>query len=58
MRQGDLPIADDVHARMESFADVLTFAGEAFKIKNVNIVAAPEWEYDLFHERDSNPQGK
>lgn len=50
MRSGNLPIARDINPEPQSFEDLRAFVGKQFNINNIELVAPPEWEYDLFHE--------
>jgi hypothetical protein len=49
MRSGNLPYAETVKEALETYDDLLEFTGESFKIKNIELVHPPPWEYDLFH---------
>jgi|ERR1700730_6683125 hypothetical protein len=44
-----LPLADNVASSLETFESVRTFVGSRLNISNIDVVAVPEWEYNLFH---------
>ncbi|GGK53790.1 hypothetical protein [Salinarimonas ramus] len=50
MRSGGLSTARDVDVFLGSFADVRTFVGSRLRIENIDVVAPPPWEYDLFSQ--------
>lgn len=47
MKGVDLPYAREIEEVLGSFEELRDFAGKQFKISNIELVAAPPWEYDL-----------
>lgn len=47
MRAGNLPLAMEISEELQTFEQLLQFTGKRFRIKNMEIVATPEWEYKL-----------
>lgn len=47
MLRRNLPCADNAPRALETFEDARDFAGEAFRINNIDIVERPEWVYEL-----------
>jgi hypothetical protein len=47
MLKANLPLADNVPCLLETFEEARAYAGEAFKINNIDIVERPEWVYEL-----------
>lgn len=50
MRRGDLPNAVPIGERLQSFELLLEFTGKLFRIKNMELVAKPNWRYDLLYD--------
>ncbi len=50
MRRGDLPNAVPIGERLQSFESLLEFTGKLFRIKNMELVAKPNWRYDLLYD--------
>lgn len=48
MRKGGVPFARDIDEELEDFAQVRGFVGNRLRIKNIDVVAEPDWVYDLF----------
>lgn len=46
----NLPFADNISDRIQTFEDIRSFAGKSLNIENIDVVTRPEWEYDLFDE--------
>lgn len=47
MRKGNLPLAMEISEELQTFEQLLQYTGNRFRIKNIAIVATPEWEYKL-----------
>jgi len=45
MRRGNLPLAEECGETLEDFEALCVYVGRAFRIKNMNIVSRPDWEY-------------
>jgi hypothetical protein len=48
MRSGDLPMAEDIDQRIQTFELLRDSVGNLFRINNIDVVTPPKWEYDLF----------
>lgn len=48
MKRGKLPCAEPIPQALQTFEELRHFAGTCFRIKNIEIVPPPNWEYDLF----------
>lgn len=47
MRVGNLPVAVEIDEELQTFAQLIQFVGKQFRIKNIDVVTMPEWEYKL-----------
>lgn len=45
----NLPVAQNIDDPLKKFEDLRIFVGNRLNIDNLDIVAVPEWEYNLFH---------
>lgn len=50
MKRGKLPCAEPIPQPLQSFEELRKFAGTCFRIKNIDVVPAPNWVYDLFRD--------
>ena len=48
MKRGKLPCAETIREELQSFESLRDYVGRVFKIKNIEVVPRPQWEYDLF----------
>lgn len=48
MKRGKLPCAEPISQPLQAFAELRTYAGTCFRIKNIDVVPPPDWVYDLF----------
>jgi hypothetical protein len=48
MRKGKLPCAEPIEQELATFEELRAFAGNYFRINNIEVVPRPEWVYDLF----------
>lgn len=44
VKRGKLPIAIPIEPEPTNFRDFLAIIGKAFKIKNIQLIAVPEWQ--------------
>jgi hypothetical protein len=47
MRYGNIRMATEIDQKLQSFEDVRAYAGNRFKINNIDLVELPNWEYTL-----------
>ena len=47
MRAGNLPLARDIKETLTTFEDVRKYAGQVFRIDNMDIIDKPAWEHKL-----------
>jgi len=45
LRSPRLPCAVDIEDNLQSFEELRSFVGKHFRIKNIDLVLPPEWEY-------------
>jgi hypothetical protein len=57
MKLGALRIAVDVEPEPADFNACLAFVGNDFRINNMNLVAEPNWRYDLFSPVEGTGDG-
>ena len=48
MRNGNLPMAEDIDQGIQTFESLRSLTGNLFRINNIDLVQPPKWEYDLF----------
>jgi hypothetical protein len=48
MRVGNLPQAEELPEEPQSFESLRSTVGNLFRIKNIDVVSVPPWEYGLF----------